>query len=86
MANGGVVQDARAGNLNYLDGTAPWIAWGPYLWANGTSPRSDGLTWVVGDLEVDGTHPSTSGETKVGAMLLSFFKTDPTTTGWFLAP
>src|ERR1051326_5798250 len=38
--------DTRAGSLRYDDGTAPWLAWGPYPWAAGTQPRSDGLTWV----------------------------------------
>src|SRR6185503_2452985 len=28
--------DARAGDLGYADGTAPWLAWGAYLWADGT--------------------------------------------------
>src|SRR5260221_9719667 len=84
MANGGAVVDSRAGDLNYATG-APWIAWGPYLWANGTTARSDGLTWQPADLQADGTHPSQSGQTKVGGMLLSFFKAEPTARPWFLA-
>jgi hypothetical protein len=83
MASGSVV-DSRAGNLNY-NSAAPWLAWGPYLWANGDTPRSDGLVWLPGDFESDGTHPSTAGETKVGILLLAFFKNDTHTSCWFLA-
>lgn len=82
MASGTV--DPRAGDLNYDTG-APWLAWAAYLWADGTAPRSDGLTWLVGDFEADGTHPSRSGETKVGALLLDFFTTSPHAACWFLA-
>ena len=84
MANGGTIVDNRPGNLNY-NTTVPWLAWGPYLWADGTNPRSDGLTWLVSDFEADGTHPSTAGETKVGGLLLTFFKSDPRAACWFLA-
>ncbi|HYS56199.1 MAG TPA: hypothetical protein VER58_20765 [Thermoanaerobaculia bacterium] len=77
--------DARAGDLN-SNGVAPWIAWGPYLWADGMNPRSDGLTWSRSDVESsDGTHPAQSGEQKVGAMLLAFLKQEPTARPWFLA-
>ena len=84
MEQRGQVSDARAGDLNY-DGVAPWIAWGPYLWADGTNPRSDGLVWERADLAGDGTHPSRSGEAKVATMLLGFFKNSAATRCWFLA-
>jgi len=76
------------GNLNW-DPTkgavvAPLLSWGSYLWANGTSPRSDGFAWTTSDVGTDLTHPSSSGVTRIGQMLLAFFKTDPTTTPWFL--
>lgn len=84
MAGNGA--DARAGSLRYDNGTAPWMAWGPYPWAAGAKPRSDGLTWVPSDFNPsDLTHPATSARQKVGAMLLAFFKSAPETQCWFLA-
>ncbi len=63
----------------------PLLLWGPYLWANGTTPRrGDGLIWTRDDLAGDGVHPSASGRAKVARMLLDFFKTDPLARPWFV--
>jgi len=63
---------------------APFLSWGPYLWIDGTNPRSDGLTWPQADLVQDCTHPSDSGELKVANQLLAYFKNDTTASPWFL--
>ncbi|MDQ6765850.1 MAG: PKD domain-containing protein [Verrucomicrobiota bacterium] len=88
-----VIEDQIAGrnNLNWDAAkgavVAPLILWGPYLWADGTTPRSDGFTWLCSDLQNDYTHPSpTGGVPKVATELLAFFKTDPSATPWFLNP
>jgi hypothetical protein len=67
--------DPTAGSLSYSDNTAPWVVWGPYIWANGPNPRSDGLIWCNGqtaapcsgevDYRKDGTHPDGEGQSKV---------------------
>jgi hypothetical protein len=86
------IQDQINGNanLNYNPANgkvlAPWIDWGPYYWANGMLPRSDGLVWTCQDLQADGTHPSDPvGRIKVSTQLLDFLKSDDTASIWFLA-
>ena len=64
---------------------APWIAWGPYPWADGLSPRSDQLIWECTDFSADGAHPADPGKAKSGAMLHHFFRTDATTRTWYLS-
>jgi hypothetical protein len=76
--------DARAGNLEH-GSVAPWVTWGSYLWADGMSARSDGLTWAVAELGPGGTHPSAQGQAKVANMLLSLLKTSPHARCWFVA-
>ncbi|MBX7041728.1 MAG: dockerin type I repeat-containing protein [Ignavibacteria bacterium] len=83
-----VVEDQISGDtsLTYKGSgsKSPWISWGPYLWADGTAPRSDGLTWnCPGDYNSDGTHPSVNGRTKVANMLMNFFMNDAATMPWF---
>lgn len=63
---------------------APWIAWGPYLWADGTNPRGDGLTWECRDFRADGVHPVGTGNDKVAQMLLGFLEQEPTA-AWMFA-
>lgn len=64
---------------------APWLAWGPYLWTDGMTPRADGLTWPCDAFVDDGIHPSTSGRDVISNALLAFLRTDTTTTPWYLA-
>ena len=82
--------DARLGYG--ASGPAPWLAWGPYLWADGLGGdglpggvpgRSDGLEWACSDFQSDGIHPSVSGRSKVAGFLMSFLKNDTAATPWF---
>lgn len=76
--------DAVAGDL--APGVAaPWLAWGPYLWANGATARSDGLVWLREDFAADATHPAEGARRKVAERLLDFLKTSPQASCWFLA-
>jgi hypothetical protein len=92
-------QIGGVGNLNSdpAKGTvvAPWVAWGPYTWANGLGPdevaggtpgRADGLEWACSDFVEDGIHPSITGRAKDATMLLQFLTSDATACSWFLAP
>ncbi len=84
-----VIEDQIAGdpdlNFGQLPGPvrAPLLLWGPYLWADGTNPRSDGLIWLRTDFEEDGTHPSPDGEQKVAGLLSEFFEVDITARPWW---
>ena len=68
-----------------LPSGTPWFDWGPYFWANGMLPRSDGLTWTCQDvMSTDGRHPSDPvGQMKAAVMLLNYFKNSSTTAPWF---
>jgi hypothetical protein len=71
--------DPKKGNVK-----APWLSWGPYLWANGQTKRSDGFHFEPADYrEDDRMHHSAQGMTKMGRELVRFFKSDTTTKTWF---
>lgn len=74
-----IIQRQIAGQLS----GRPWLSWGPYLWADGLTPRSDGLTWNCSDFASDGTHPSAAGRLKVADLLLRFFEADASAHPWF---
>ncbi|MBA2303142.1 MAG: hypothetical protein H0W08_10960 [Acidobacteria bacterium] len=80
------IEDQLSGALTYAGetATAPWLSWGPYLWADGTTPRADGLRWVCSDFASDGVHPSDTGRRKVAELLLTFFRSDSTAREWYL--
>ena len=64
-------------DLNYDpkkgDVKAPWLSWGPYLWANGSTKRADGFSYELADFtENDRTHLMPSAQEKVGRLMLGF--------------
>lgn len=68
------------------DVSLPVVVWGPYFWADGLNPRSDGLVWNREDFGDDGMHPSGSapfptglGTTKCANLMYDFFKNEQ----WF---
>lgn len=62
---------------------APWLSWGPYLWANAAGDRP----FAAGDYSAaDGTHLSPAGQEKAGRLLLQFLHADPTAALWFHRP
>ncbi len=67
------------------DRSIPWVSWGPYLWADGLTPRSDGLIWKRSDFEPDGVHTSPQGALKVATKLFEFFESDPSAQPWFIS-
>ncbi len=74
--------------LNYDSGQgkvkAPLLLWGPYLWADGVTPRAaDKLVYTREDLRDDGTHPSEQGRVKVAKLMLEFFATEELAKPWF---
>ncbi len=74
--------EKRINNPSF-DRSIPWVSWGPYLWADGSRPRSDGLVWERSDFEPDGVHTSEQGALKVATMLLEFFQQDAAAKPWF---
>lgn len=85
-----VIEDQIEGSpeLDYtgVDAVSPWLAWGPYFWADGLTPRAaDGLIWECEDYEPDGGgfHLSESGKTKESEMLIDFLYNHPSSKKWF---
>jgi hypothetical protein len=65
---------------------APWMSWASYDWTNGLLARGDGVTWACTDSTPDACHPANPvGREKESNLMLNFFKSDDTTTPWFLA-
>ena len=52
---------------------APWVGWGPYLWADGDEPNGSGIVWLPSDFDSDLFHPAASGQTKVADALHEHF-------------
>jgi hypothetical protein len=79
-----VIQDQlKSETKGKVDG--PILLWGPYLWADGVTPRKgDQLVWERKDLGEDGVHPSKTGGQKVANLLLEFFKNNAGAKTWFV--
>ncbi|MDP4198030.1 MAG: T9SS type A sorting domain-containing protein [Bacteroidota bacterium] len=63
----------------------PWLAWGPYFWADGTRTWMDTtLRWFCPtDFDTDGVTLAGAGKVKAAKMLFQFFTHDGSSVGWF---
>jgi len=75
------ISGGGAGGVTYEN--APVLLWGPYLWADGLNPRSDGLVWTCNDFKVDGIHPEESAQQKVAEMIGNFLTGDSLAMTWY---
>jgi len=82
---GFAIQQLIADQQNGDVPASPWIAWGPYFWSDGATPRSDGFFWLPADVEADHVHPSPSGEQKAANLLRAFFWNAPAAGSFFHA-
>lgn len=66
--------------FNGHDKKAPFMSWGPYVWADGINPNSQGLFW---DCETDfsedggGYHLTNGGKDKEALVMKNWAQTDP---------
>jgi Cu/Ag efflux protein CusF len=66
------------------DVKAPWLSWGPYLWANGSTKRADSFFYEQADFTAnDGTHLTPACQEKIGRLMVDFLRKDTTTRPWF---
>ncbi|MBC8125514.1 MAG: T9SS type A sorting domain-containing protein [Candidatus Kapabacteria bacterium] len=61
----------------------PALLWCTDNWADGLTPKSDGLFWHCDDYSGDGLHLSPLGEVKSGTRIYEFFSNDELAHGWF---
>ncbi len=64
----------------------PALVWSSYLWSDGTTANSDGLSWECTDFESDGFSLATSGSEKAGRSLHFQFSQDQLSMGWYTRP
>lgn len=80
----GLIQKQMKADPALIEGKAPVLLWGPYLWAAGPTPlKANGLDWKPEEFAGDGTHPSESGAQKVAQQLVNFFLSDANAKPWF---
>ena len=84
-----LIEDQIAGDTALVfsepDPRSPWLLWGTYLWADGATPRSDGLTWICPEDYKDGVHLSDPvGQEKAAMLVLNFLLSEKTAQPWLL--
>lgn len=84
-----LIDDQIAGDTSLVysepNPRSPWLLWGTYLWADGTTPRNDGLTWICPEDYKDGVHLSDPvGQEKAAMLVLNSLLNDKTAQLWLI--